>query len=236
MHRLPVSLLLACLALATPLAVAAPPSSAPLPQDSVYRIPPLQLRDQQGTSFAFASLRGTPRLVGMFYGSCRMACPLEIETLKRIEHAVSAAGGTPLPVLLVSFDPAHDDVAQLRKVAAEHHLQAPLFRLARPEQGDEGMLAGVLGIAYRPLPGGGYSHNVVVALLDAEGRVLATTDASGAPDPAIVRAILAVHAARRAAVRPGAGLQSAASGRPARPKEVPFRDDRRKSSGEVPEG
>jgi len=108
----------------------------------------------------------------------------------------SAVGGAPLPVLLVSFDPAHDDVAMLRKLAAEHHVQAPLFRLARPEQGDEGMLAGVLGIAYRPLPGGGYSHNVVVALLDARGRVLATTEASDAPDPAFVKAILGLHASR----------------------------------------
>ena len=195
--RLPcLSLLLACLALASPWAVAAPPSATPLPQDSVYRIPPLQLRDQQGASFAFASLRGAPRLVGMFYGSCRMVCPLEIESLKRIEQALRRQGGAPVAVLLVSFDPAHDDVAMLRKVAAEHHVQAPLFRLARPEQGDEGMLAGVLGIAYRPLPGGGYSHNVVVALLDAEGRIRATTDASGVPDPAFVQAILAVQASR----------------------------------------
>ena len=199
MRLLRVSLLLACLALAclalaSPWAVAAPPS--PLPQDSVYRIPPLQLRDQQGDVFSFASLRGAPRLVGMFYGSCRMVCPLEIESIKRIEQAVRRQGGAPVAVVLVSFDPAHDDVALLRKVAAEHHVQAPLFRLARPEQGDEGMLAGVLGIAYRPLPGGGYSHNVVVALLDAEGRIRATTDASGTPDPAFVRAILAVQASR----------------------------------------
>ncbi len=196
MHLLRVSLLLAGLALVMPSAVAAPASATPLPQDSVYRIPPLQLRDQRGDVFSFASLRGTPRLVGMFYGSCRMACPLEIESIKRIERALRRQGGAAVAVLLVSFDPAHDDVAMLRKLAAEHHVQAPLFRLARPEQGDEGMLAGVLGIAYRPLPGGGYSHNVVVVLLDAEGRIRATTDASGTPDPAFLRAILAVQASR----------------------------------------
>ena len=196
MRLLRVSLLLASLALVMPLAVAAPPSAAPLPQDSVYRIPPLLLRDQRGDVFSFASLRGTPRLVGMFYGSCRMACPLEIESIKRIERALRRQGGAAVAVVLVSFDPAHDDVAMLRKLAVEHRVQAPLFRLTRPEQGDEGMLAGVLGIAYRPLPGGGYSHNVVVALLDAEGRIRATTDASGAPDPAFVQAIHALQASR----------------------------------------
>jgi len=166
----------------------------PLPANSIYRIPALTLRDQRGEVFSFGSLRGEPRLVGMFYGSCKMACPLEIESLKRIEHALS--GNKPVPVVLVSFDPAHDNIAMLRKVAAEHHVQAPLFRLSRPEQGDEGMLAGVLGIAYRPLPGGGFEHNVVVALLDEDGRIVATTDASGAPDPVFVKAILSLQAHR----------------------------------------
>lgn len=194
MRSLCVLWLLACMTLAPPFAVAATPAA--LPQDSVYRIPPLLLRDQQGSAFAFASLRGTPQLVGMFYGSCQMVCPLEIETLKHIEQTLRRRGGAPVSVLLVSFDPARDDVAKLKQIAVEHHVQAPLFRLARPEHGDEGMLAGVLGIAYRPLPDGSFSHNVVVALLDADGRLRATTDASGAIDPAFVQAILDLQASR----------------------------------------
>jgi protein SCO1/2 len=183
-----------CFALVVLRAFAAPPVALPLPANSIYQIPALTLRDQRGEVFSFGSLRGQPRLVGMFYGSCKMVCPLEIETLKRIESAVSR--NKPVPVVLVSFDPAHDDTAMLRKVAAEHHVQAPLFRLTRPEQGDEGMLAGVLGIAYRALPGGGFEHNVVVALLDDDGRIAATTDASSAPDPAFVKAILSLQAHR----------------------------------------
>ncbi len=58
------------------------------------------------------------------------------------------------------------------------------------------MLAGVLGIAYRPLPDGSFSHNVVVALLDADGRVRATIDASAAIDPGFVQAILDLQASR----------------------------------------
>ncbi|MFA6232543.1 MAG: SCO family protein [Rhodanobacter sp.] len=171
-------------------ALAAPPRSTALLTDSVYAIPALQLRDQSGHAFAFASLRGQPRLVGMFYGSCRMACPLEIEYLKSLQHAVAARSTTFIPVTLVSFDPLHDDVAMLQKVADMHHVQAPLFVLARPEQGDEGMLAGVLSIAYRRLPAGGFSHNVRVSLLDAQGRIVAATEASGAPDPAFVKAVV----------------------------------------------
>lgn len=170
------------------LGVVASPRSD-LPGDSVYAIPALTLRDQQGRVFDFSSLHGEPRLVGMFYGSCQMACPLEIEYLKHLQHAVAASSGRSIPVLLVSFDPARDDLARLRKVAGEHQVRPPAFRLARAERGDEGMLAGVLGIAYRPLPAGGFSHNVRVSLLDAQGRIVAATDASGTPDPAFLQAI-----------------------------------------------
>jgi protein SCO1 len=168
---------------------AAPVRSSGVPADSVYAIPALTLRDQQGRVLPFAALRGEPRLVGMFYGSCQMACPLEIEYLKSLQHAVAAQTGKSIPVLLVTFDPTRDDAAMLRKVAAEHHVQSATFRLARVEHGDEGMLAGVLGIAYRQLPGGGFSHNVRVSLLDAQGRIVAATDASGMPDPAFLRIV-----------------------------------------------
>ncbi len=170
-------------------AIASPPPSSGVAVDSVYAIPALTLRDQRGQLFDFASLRGEPRLVGMFYGSCQMACPLEIEYLKHLQHAVAASSGKSIAVLLVSFDPARDDLAMLRKVAAEHQVHLPAFRLARAERGDEGMLAGILGIAYRQLSGGGFSHNVRVSLLDAQGRIVAATDASGRPDPAFVQAI-----------------------------------------------
>jgi protein SCO1/2 len=173
-------------------AMAAAPRSNPLPADSVYAIPALQLRDQHGQAFAFASLQGRPRLVGMFYGSCRMACPLEIEYLKSLQHAVVVKSGKSIPVVLVSFDPVRDDVAMLQKVADMHHVKAPGFVLARSEQGDEGMLAGVLGIAYRRLRAGGFSHNARVCLLDAQGRIEAASDASGAPDPFFVLAVVSL--------------------------------------------
>ncbi|MHB8311446.1 MAG: SCO family protein, partial [Metallibacterium sp.] len=138
------------------LVTAAASAPASLPATSVYRIPPLTLMNQDGRTFTFASLAGKPRLLGMFYASCQMACPVEIETLKRVEDQVVKAGGQPIPVLLVTFDPAHDDLAALKKTAAEHHVSAPEFQLSRALSGDIGMLGGVLGVSWRPLPGGGF--------------------------------------------------------------------------------
>jgi len=180
-------LALCALCLSLPLVV----SGAPLPPDSVYRLPPLMLVDQQGQSFALDSLAGQPRLIGMFYGSCHMVCPLEIDTVKKIQQQIVRAGGKPIPVLLVSFDSRHDQLSDLRQLAREHHITAPLFQLTRVTQGDVGLLGGVLGISWRALPDGGFVHNAVLTLLDDQGRILARQDAQNPPQAEFIQAILA---------------------------------------------
>ncbi len=179
------------LALSTLLAPAVARAAENLPSNSLYRIPPIALVDQVGHSFSLASLAGEPRLIGMFYASCHMMCPLEIELIKAMEKTVAEAGGAPIPVVLVSFDTAHDNVAALARTADDHDVKAPGFELTRAEKGDVGMLGGVLGVAWRAAPGGGFQHNVVVALLDRQGRIVATNPGDGRPDRPFIDAILA---------------------------------------------
>ena len=69
-------------------ALAASPVHTDPPADSIYRITPLYLRDQNGIRFALAGMRGRPLVVGMFYASCQAVCPVEIETLKRLQRAL----------------------------------------------------------------------------------------------------------------------------------------------------
>lgn len=164
--------------------LAASPARADLPADSIYRVTPLLLRDQDSVRFDLAGLRGRPLVVGMFYASCQAVCPVEIETLKRLQHALPK----PLAVLLITFDPAHDDVAHLRAVADAHRVSAPAFRLCRLEHGDLDGLGAVLGITWRALPAGGYAHNVMFNLIDGEGRIVARSENIDAPDADFVAA------------------------------------------------
>jgi protein SCO1/2 len=57
----------------------------------------------------------------------------------------------------------------------------------------------VIGVRYRPLADGEFNHTSSLVLLDAEGRVLASTERlGGVPDPdflAAVKASLAVSGA-----------------------------------------
>lgn len=170
-------------------AAAAVPASAPstLPGDSIYRLNP-RLVDQDGRSVALDSLRGAPLVVSMFYSSCDMVCPLIFETIKQTRLALPAARRERVNVLMVSFDPERDTVAQLKITAAAHGCDSH-WTLARASEGDVRQIAAVLGVQYRRLPSGAFNHSSAILLVDPEGRIVARTGKLGEVDPAFVAAI-----------------------------------------------
>ncbi len=184
---------LLALLLISPWAGAVRAGPAALPADSVYRTA-LTLRDQRGLPFTLESLRGHPLIVSMIYASCKDACPMTVEAIKRIRTAVKERTGRAAPpVVLVSFDPARDTVGALAMMASMHHVAAPTWRLARPERGDVRAFAATLGVSYRMRPDGDFSHNIAIVLLDADGRIAATTSEVGALDSGFVARV--AHAA-----------------------------------------
>ena len=120
----------------------------------------------------------------MFYGTCPAACPVLVEEIDRVLAASSDANAR---VVLVSFDAARDTPARLRELAREHHLD-DRFTLASASDGDARVLAAALGIKYRKLADGSFSHNLAVVALDADGRPLARMDRLG--DDAALEAVL----------------------------------------------
>lgn len=172
-------------------------AATPLPADSVY-----QLRDaftaQDGRPFVLASRRGKPQLVAMFYTSCRYVCPLIIDSGLGVDHALTAAERANLQVLLISLDPARDDVAALASVANKRKLDTRRWTLSRTDKGGVRRTAALLGVRYRELADGEFNHTSALVLLDAEGRVLARTEKLGSvPDPEFLAKLRAALATRR---------------------------------------
>ena len=182
------------------LALALPAGAAtPLPADSAYRLQDAYT-DQAGREFRLADGRGTPRVVAMFYTSCRYVCPLIIDSAKGVEKGLSPAERARVGFLLVSLDPARDDTAALKSVFDKRRLDPARWTLARTEAPGVRRLAAVLGIRYRPLADGEFNHTSALVLLDGEGSVLARTEQLGAvPDPAFLAAVKAATAAGKPA-------------------------------------
>ena len=184
-------LAIAALALAAcaSMALAAGPANKPLPPDSVYQLA-LPLTDQAGHSADWRSLRGKPRVVSMFYTSCQYICPLIVDSGKAIEHQLSATERGRIGIVLISMDPARDTPTALRKVFDKRTLDANRWMLASPPAAEVRAVAGLLGIRYRQLADGEFNHTSALALLDAEGRIVARTEQIGSkPDPEFVDAV-----------------------------------------------
>ena len=171
------------------LAGAAAAATAPLPGDSVLRVP-ANFKDQDGKAFTLAQRRGGVQLVTMFYSSCPYACPLIIDTGKGVDHALAPAERARLRVLLLSLDPVRDTPAKLSALAAKRKIDTARWTLATTDAGGVRQTAAVLGIRYRQLANGEFNHSSVMILLDADGRILARTEKIGAqPDPAFLAAV-----------------------------------------------
>ena len=169
---------------ALPLAHAAP---AAAPGDSVYRLE-AHLVDQDGRAFEWSSLQGGPLLASMFYTSCTMVCPMIFETLHATLKALPAAERSAVRVLMISFDPARDSVAVLKKTAQVRDCDAQ-WVLARGDETTVRKVAGVLGVQYRRLSDGEYNHSTTITLLDRQGRVAAKSGKLGPADPVLVSAV-----------------------------------------------
>ena len=158
-----------------------------VPGDSVYQLA-ATLTDQDGRPFELASLQGTPVLASMFYTSCDMVCPMIFETVQLTLRALPPAQRAGVRVLLVSFDPARDTTAVLKKTAQQRGCDEQ-WRLARADEATARKVAAVLGIQYRKLANGEFNHSSTILLLDAQGRIAARTGKLGSADPAFVGAV-----------------------------------------------
>jgi protein SCO1/2 len=164
-------------------------ADAPLPGESVLRVP-AQFTDQAGKTFTLAQRRGGVQLVTMFYSSCPYACPLIIEAGKGVEHALTAAERAKLRVLLLSLDPVRDTPAKLTAVVARRKIDGTRWTLATTDANGVRQTAAVLGFRYRQLANGEFNHSSQLILLDADGRILARTEKIGAqPDAEFIAAV-----------------------------------------------
>jgi protein SCO1/2 len=182
--------------------IAASAAPASLPSDSVYRLR-VALVDQAGDAIGTDVFRGHPVLVTLFYAGCEYVCPGTLQSLRRLDAELPAITGGELRVLLISLDSARDTPERLKALALRQRLDLARFRLARASESDVRKLAGVFGVKYRKLPDGGFDHSTRVVLLDAEGQVVAHSDALGRRDTDFFAAVARASAEARARRAPG---------------------------------
>lgn len=148
-----------------------------------------RLVSQDGKSIGLDLYRGQPVLVTMFYGSCPASCPLIIDTLRAIERKAGPDGQEKLRVLMISFDAERDTPEALRQLAVARRIDTSRWTLAHVDAGAARRIAAALGIQYRKLPNGQFSHANVISVLDAGGAIAAQSTELGRADPVLTAAL-----------------------------------------------
>jgi protein SCO1/2 len=176
--------------LALLLLVALPALAAPAgdPSASLYQLK-VPLTAQDGRAIGLDAYRGQRVLVTMFYSSCQATCPLIIDTLRAVEHKLDAARLRDVRVLLVSIDPEHDTPEALAATARERHIDLSRWTLARADEATVRLVAAALGVQYRRLPDGQYSHATQISVLDEKGNIVAQSDQLGGADEKLLEAL-----------------------------------------------
>ena len=153
---------------------------------------PGEWRTQDDKAVSLASLRGKVRVVTMGFTRCKFACPRILGDMQRIEQALGAdADKTGFAFL--SIDPTHDTPAQMTRTLNEHWMNPSHWTfLAAPEDVVQ-QTAVALDFKYQ-LVEGLFAHSNLIAVLDADGRVVhreEALDAAIEPTVEAVRKLLA---------------------------------------------
>jgi protein SCO1/2 len=167
------------------------PPAGEMPGDSLYQLP-VHFTSASGDHLMLEQYRGAPVVVTMFYGTCKAACPLLIRAMTETAANLPAADRDKVRFLMVTLDPQRDTVEALDALAREHGLVAPRFELARTDANGVRLLAASLGIRYRQLPDGNYSHSSILTVLDGQGVPRARTERLANADPEFVAATAAL--------------------------------------------
>lgn len=127
--------------------------------------PPIALVDQYGRSASLAALRGEPVVLGFLYARCGGPCEVIAQQIRGALDELRR----PVPVLLVSVDPAGDTPPAVRRFLAKVSLSGRVYYLT----GSPAALARVWR-DYKVAPpragAAAFARDANVLLLDGAGR------------------------------------------------------------------
>jgi protein SCO1 len=139
---------------------------------------PLQLIDQTGRPFTFASLRGTPTIVTFVAAHCTDACPLVNAQFEQADQ-LFAQRRLNVRLLTITLDPEHDPPSVMRDLARRFNANPKRWIVASGSVNDVHAVMNAFGVqAERGRDGYADVHTTFVYLFDKHGRLRKTILAS----------------------------------------------------------
>lgn len=136
---------------------------------SIYELPTSWLTPS-GASITLKEVHNGPVVIGMVYTTCPHACPMTISKMQTIQKMMKDKGVKNVRFVLASFDFEKDKPEKLLAYMKLRKLDPKEWTFLSPQsEQDARELAVILGISYRKLEDGHFSHSNVMTLLDKKG-------------------------------------------------------------------
>ncbi len=141
-------------------------------------LPPVALQTADGRTIDFQDLRGRWLLVDFIYTRCETYCSVQGNEFARLQQRLAAPIAADRVLLLsISFDPSHDDPAQLTAYQRRSGGHGAGWIAARPARiSDLAPLLRAFGVTAVPDRHGGWVHNAAIAVVDPGGRLVDIAD------------------------------------------------------------
>ena len=141
-------------------------------------------RDQDGRERKISDIRGKVQVVAMMFTHCDYACPRILADLKAIESQLEP--NAQVGFLLASFDTERDQPKTLKAYAQTRGLSPRRWGLLHGSAPAVRELAATLGVKYKRMPSGAFSHSNLITVLDPGGEIIHRQEGLGAdPLPAL---------------------------------------------------
>lgn len=132
--------------------------------------------DTGGKPVKVSVAKGSYAIVAMVYTGCAHACPMTLSKVKEVAAAIKKAGVKDLKFVIASFDVKNDRPERLKAYQASRGLNEDWKFISAATDSDARELAVALGISYKDLGNGDFSHSNVITLLDPSGAAIARID------------------------------------------------------------
>lgn len=154
------------------------------------RMPEVQLRDQDGRLFRPQDLAVPWLLTTFIYTRCPLPdyCPLMSLQFSRVQGTAAKELGRSLHLLSITFDPGYDSPEVLRSYAARYTRDFSNWTFATGDSAAVATLTRFFGVTAER-DGAMFDHNLVTALIDAEGRVVRIWPGNGWRPADVIQAL-----------------------------------------------
>lgn len=140
--------------------------------------PDVTLEDSEGRIYPISDFEGKNVFITFIYTSCGTVCPqLEMNMAEVYEQIPSQYIGEDIIFLSISFDPARDDPATLKRYRDYFNSDGETWRMARiTDQAELNALLDAFGVIVIPNEDGNFTHNSAFYLVNKEGSLVDVMD------------------------------------------------------------